>query len=399
MLAGKKIYLDANAGAPLHPRVREALRDLLATDLFANPSSIHAHGRISKRHIAEAREGVAASFGAGTDPEQVLFTSSGTEANQLIIKTVLEKALRATPSPRWITTPVEHDSVLQMQKWFEAEGGKVDLLPVDRAGGPQGAALSALVRPETALLSTVWVNNETGVISDLSSLNRSLRTAREQIAPRLRWHLDAAQAWGKLGFNAAETGADYLSVSAHKIGGLAGAGAIWMRPGNGIDPVIHGHQEKGRRGGTENLLGIISMGIAARQIQPMVWAETVAPLRARLESAICDAIPQTIVNGQGAPRVANTLNVSFHGVGGDSLVMALDLAGYSVSAGSACASGVVEPSHVLLALGRSRAEAMSAIRVSLSERDTWESLEGFVAATAKAVERVRQRAKSSEVGI
>lgn len=384
-------YLDVNAGAPLHPKAREALLHFLGADspvatpttaLIPNPSSIHSWGRKAKRALAEAREQVAASLGSGTDPEQVLFTSSGSEANQLVIQSVLLKALKKGPA-HWITSSVEHDSVLQMVKWFQSLGGAVTLLPVDASGSLSAGALSGAVREDTALVTLVWVNNETGVILDLPQILAELKT---QSVPL---HLDCAQAWGKLEFNVNTLGINYATFSGHKIGGLAGTGVLWQKPGFPVDSLIYGKQEKGRRGGTENLLGLIALGVAANQLSPKVWIERVTPLRDFALRRIQEEIPGTRVNGEGATRVANTLNLSFDGVDGDGLVMALDLAGFSVSSGSACSSGAMEPSHVLKAMGKSDQAAMAAIRVSFSPELDTETLERFVLALKKVVFRVR----------
>ena len=391
MLARSAIYLDSNAGAPLRPSVVKALLLLFqdALPLLPNASSIHLHGRKAKRLLAESREQVAYSLGPKTDSEQLILTSSGTEANQLAIRGILEQKLLNGEKPHLITTTVEHDSVLSMAKWLEARGGSVSYLPVDADGRLCIDLLDSLWKPETAMVSAVWVNNETGVITDVQALARAVRAKRGTL------HLDAAQAWGKLKIDVAELGAQLVTVSAHKIGGLAGAGALWLERGTHIkQSVIQGKQEKGRRGGTENLLGCIAMGAAAAALDPVGWSERVAPLRDRLQSVITQRIPGTLVNGGEAPRVANTLNLNFQGVKGDGLVMALDLAGYSVSAGSACASGVMEPSHVLMAMGKSREHAMAAIRVSLSDAVAWETLDAFVTALEKVVERFTDKVDS-----
>jgi cysteine desulfurase len=330
---------------------------------------------------------VALSLGTKTDPEQLVFTSGGTEANQLAIRSILEPRLARGERPHWITTPVEHDSVLQLVEWLEKRGGTVSRLPVDGDGAPAASALEALVRPETALVSSVWVNNETGVVTDVAALAAACAKAGQG---RIALHLDAAQAWGKIPLDVERSGAQLVTFSAHKIGGLAGTGIVWLRRGTAIDAVLPGKQEKGRRGGTENVVGAVAAGAAAAAIDPAAWSARLGPLRDQLERAICERIPGCIVNGgSAARRVANTLNLSFEGVEGDGLVMALDLAGYSVSAGSACASGVLEPSHVLLAMGRTRQQAMAAIRVSLHEGNTEAELEGFVAALAGVVGRMR----------
>jgi cysteine desulfurase len=395
MLARTAIFLDANAGGPLKPAALEAILFVLNigdrgfnSPLLPNPSSIHSHGRQAKRLVADAREKVARTLGPGIDPEQLVFTSSGTEANQLAIRGILEPLLDRGERPHWITTKIEHDSGLQLVEWLERRGGLVSFLPVDEQGRIDTSKdkLDELWRPETALVSMVWVNNETGVIADAEALARAVRARRGIL------HLDAAQAWGKLPVNLMTLGADLVTFSGHKIGALAGIGLLWVGPGRAPSALLRGKQEKGRRGGTENLLGIISLGAASDTLEPDAWGARVAPLRDRLENVIRSRIPGTQVNGLDAPRVANTLNLSFENIEGDGLVMALDLAGYSVSSGSACSSGVLEPSHVLLAMGRPRAQAMSAVRISLVDEMPWDGPAGlglFVDALEKAVSRAR----------
>lgn len=390
-------YLDASAGAPLKLAAQEALKSLFEISL-SNASSIHGHGRRAKRALAQAREAVAASLGSNVDPEQLLFTSSGSEANQMVVQSVLSLALQKKPgggaAPRWITTAVEHDSNRQMGEWFQKQGGQVSILPVTADGAPRFDLLPPLLTPETALISMVWVNNETGVVTDLASLREKLQAST---VPQVPVHLDAAQVWGKLPLDLPSLGVQYVTFSGHKIGALAGTGVLWLARGSRVQGLILGKQEKGRRGGTENLAGLVTLGAAAQTLQPLVWAERVAPLRDRLQKEICLRIPGTLVNGEGSPRVANTLNLSFEGIGGDGLVMALDMEGYSVSAGSACSSGVLEPSHVLLAMGRTRHQALAAIRISLSDELPWEVLEGFVKALEKVILRMRQVARQHSV--
>jgi cysteine desulfurase len=389
-----KIYLDANAGLPLKPAASQAILSLFAHGgafshlesdfLIPNPSSIHSHGRLAKRAVAEARESIARSLGSQVDPEQLVMTSSGTESNQLAIRSVLEARLRAGQKPHWITTTVEHDSARQLVDWLMQRGGAVTELAVDAEGRLQAEGLSDLIRPETALVSLVWVNNETGVILDVEGV--------AQVVARfgVPLHLDAAQAWGKLPFDVDRLGASYVSFSGHKVGGLAGTGVLWVARGKQMDAVILGKQEKGRRGGTENTLGLIALGAASGELDPVGWAERVQPLRDELERAICARIPGAYVNGGHAPRVANTLNLNFEGIERDGLVMALDLAGFSVSAGSACSSGVLEPSHVLRAMGRTDLQAMAALRVSLVDSVQPSDLHGFVESLEAAVSRMRR---------
>ena len=387
------IYLDSNAGAPLKPAALEALQLLFQKEgsFVPNPSSIHSHGRMAKKALALARERIAGSLGKQIDPEQLVLTSSGSEANQWVIRSVIEARLSKNQSFHWITTPVEHDSIRQMIDWVKKQGGRVSLLPVDSEGAPDIHFLSSLLEADTALVSLIWVNNETGVMTDVSQL------AKLTQSKGIPLHLDAAQAWGKFPLHLESLGAQFVCFSGHKIGALAGTGVVWLARGCPALPTILGKQEKGRRGGTENTAGLVSLGAAASTLDPLGWAQRLEPLRDRLQQRICERIPGALVNGGGAPRVANTLNLSFEGVEGDGLVMALDLAGYSVSAGSACASGVLEPSHILMAMGRTKAQAMAAIRISLPDEISWEQLESFVNDLENVVLRMKSAAAAKQI--
>jgi cysteine desulfurase len=315
-----------------------------------------------------------------------VFTSSGTEANQLAVRSVLESQFKAGKAIHWVTTAVEHDSNRQLIQWVRSLGGQVTELAVDSAGQLSETGLEERLSSGVSLISCIWVNNETGVITDLSLLS--------SLADRfgIPLHVDAAQAWGKLPLNLIDLQAQYVTFSGHKIGGLAGTGVLWTGRVPPMDPVIFGKQEKGRRGGTENLLGIIALGAAALEVEPISWAERVRPLRDRLEIEVCQRIPKTVVNGGSSSRVANTLNLNFEGVECDGLVMALDLAGFAVSAGSACSSGVLGSSHVLKAMGKTESQAMAAIRISLVDSMPWSELEAFVNAVDRAVQRMRNSA-------
>ena len=391
------LFLDFNSGAPLCYQAKEVLFSFLNSQSSfysktdsqfpSNPSSIHSFGRKAKRHFAQARENIAASLGNKVDPEQLIFTSCGSEANQLAIRSYLEPAFAKHKHPQWITTEVEHDSVMQMVKWFEDKGGKVIYLPIDQDGAPIIDALDDLYCEQTALVSCVWVNNETGVITDVNKLSQKVKSLGGVL------HLDGAQAWGKIPFCLNEIDASLVTFTGHKIGALSGTGVLWVNKGVKVNPVILGKQEKTRRGGTENLLGVISMGAAAKKLAPAKWHEQVKILRDRLQDEVIAQIPGVQINGlsgQNDLRVGNTLNLLFEGIEGEGLVLALDLEGYAVSAGSACSSGVLEPSHVLMALGRNKQQAMSAIRVSLSPEIKWEQLELFVESLKKVVQRMRQ---------
>lgn len=376
------LYLDHNSGAPLTESARAAVHSV--SELPAgNPSSVHRAGRAAKRALAEAREAIAAALG-GVDPEQLILTSSGSEANQTVIRSVLESALRDR-RPVWVLSPVEHDSVRQLQEWFVSRGGACRELPLLPSGevDTSEATLTKLIDEGTGLVSVVWVNNETGIQQNPTLITSHIHK-RKLLCRTL---IDGAQAWGKLVVDLPATGADFVTFSGHKIGGPAGVGVLYVRRGVALDPLLPGKQEKGRRGGTEGLLAIAGLGGAARDL-----VKTGIPgpeLRDRFEALVLERIPGARIHGQGAPRVWNTSNLGFDGVESDGLVMALDLAGVAVSAGSACSSGALEPSHVLLAMGYSKTQAMAAIRVSFGRSTTWAELEAFVETLRTVVGRFR----------
>ncbi len=389
MSARAAIYLDSNAGAPLRPQVLEALLPFLQdpSRIVPNPSSVHSHGRRGRRALTDAREQVACSLGSETNPLSVTFTSSGTEANQLAIRSELEPRLKSGGSPHWILTAVEHDSVLRCVRWLESNGGSVSFLPVASSGEILWEELPGLLQPETALVSAIWVNNETGVISKAPESVRSVLLNRG-----IPLHGDAAQAWGKLELSAAKSGYDHIALSGHKIGALGGIGALWSLDASGVESTLFGLQEFERRGGTENLLGAISLGAAAGCLKPSEWTRDVAISRDRLQRRVVDRVPGSRIHGgHAAHRVANTLNLGFDGLEKPGLVPALDLEGYSVSSGSACSSGVEKASHVLLAMGMKVGSAKSAIRISLSEPLSESEEARFVDALSKCVERLRSR--------
>lgn len=385
LLTKTKVYLDSNAGAPLSAAALDKLRDFSL--IPTNPSSIHSYGQEGKKLYSEAKEKIVASLGSRIEPEQFLFTSSGTEANQWIIRSVLEPRLLEGKPTHWITTPIEHDSVRQMVDYFQSRGVEISFLPVNSNGNVEVRELPKYIQPHTALISCIWVNNETGVIINGGELARLASDFRIPV------HLDGAQAWGKIRMDLSELEVQWVSFSGHKIGGLPGIGGIWSdrRFLSQLKPLIFGKQEKGRRGGTENITGAIALGEAASQINLESYIKKTNFLKDRLEQKLRERIPGSFINGEDGIRVTNTTNITFDGIEGDGLVMALDLEGYCVSAGAACSSGAMEPSHVLMAMGRSKELAMSAIRISLHEGLTVPMIDGFIDTLEKVVFRIRMK--------
>ncbi|MCW2247019.1 cysteine desulfurase [Azospirillum fermentarium] len=363
--AGRRSYLDHNASSPLRPAVRGAMAEAL--DLTGNPSSVHTDGRTVRRAVDEARRQVARL--AGATPAEVVFTAGGTEANNL--------ALRGFAGRRLIVSAVEHESVL-------AAAPAAARIPVDRTGVVDLAALERLLAEGQgpALVSVMLVNNETGVIQPVAEVARLAR-ARGAIV-----HCDAVQGAGRVPLDRAALGVDLLSLSAHKLGGPAGCGALVVAEGCHPDPLIRGGgQERWRRAGTENLVGIAGFGAAAAAALDAPGPD-LAALRDGLERRALAAVPGVRVMGMGAPRAGNVTCLALPGVAGETQVMALDLAGVSVSAGAACSSGKVRPSHVLEAMGEPEDVAGSVIRVSLGWNSTAADVDRFVTAWAAMARRL-----------
>jgi cysteine desulfurase len=351
-------YLDHNATTPLRPAVATAMAEALAA--VGNPSSVHGFGRAARARMETAREQVAALIGAR--PAQVVFTSGGTEANNL--------AMTGPGRQRVLVSAVEHDSVLK--------AAAPETIPVDRRGVVDLTALERRLaaRAEPALVAVMLANNETGVIQPVAD---AARIAHEHGA---LFHCDAVQAAGKIAVDFKALGVDLMTVSAHKLGGPAGVGALVVADHVQLAAQQRGGgQERGRRAGTENLAGIVGFGVAAEIAAGQLGAmATLAELRDDLEQRATAAVPGAILFGREAPRLSNTTCLSLPGLSSEVQVMALDLAGVAVSAGSACSSGKMQPSHVLRAMGADAATAGSAIRISLGWQSTPEDVDHFLEA-------------------
>jgi cysteine desulfurase len=345
-------------------------------DLYANPSSMHREGQRARAAIERAREQVAALVNA--HPDEVVFTSGGTEGDHLAI---LGAAwVRAKQGTRIAISAVEHHAVHGAAEVLAEQGWTVDHLPV----GPDGRVdpLSCAIRPGTVLVSLMLANNETGVLQPVAELARCAHAAGALV------HCDAVQAAGKVAVDFRTLEVDYLVVSAHKLGGPKGAGALVVRRGAPLAPLFRGSgQENGRRGGTENLPGIVGLGAAAEWAAHDLATEAMRlmPLRLRLEAGVREAAPGAVLHGAGAPRLPNTVNASFPGARSDHLLMALDARGIEVSAGAACASGVVEPSPVLSAMGVPPDLAVCAVRLSMGRTTTAAEVESVIGALREAV--------------
>ena len=365
----ERIYLDWNATAPLRSEARAAA--LAALGVIGNPSSVHGEGRAARRLIEQAREQVAALVGA--EPRNVVFTSGGTEANMLALVPLAARE-------RLLTSAIEHPSVLAGGRF---PAGNVDRLPVTGDGQIDLAALEqrlAALR-DRALVSIMAANNETGVIQPVAQVARLVHSAGGLL------HVDAVQAAGRIGWDINAMGADLVTLSAHKVGGLKGVGALIGRTGlDAFKPLITGGgQERGARAGTENVAGIAGFGAAAAAVCASLAAEAArtGALRERLETGLKAASPQVVVFGIEAERLPNTTLFAVPGMKAETAVIAFDLEGVAVSAGAACSSGKVQASHVLAAMGVPPQLARAAVRVSLGPTTTESDVEGFIAAWIK----------------
>jgi cysteine desulfurase len=378
----QRIYLDHNATTPPHPAVIERMSAALRDD-FGNPSSVHHYGQAAKASLDEARSAVAALVGA--DPSEIVFTSGGTESDNFAIRGVAE-ALEVTGRRHLIATAIEHEAVLNTLKALARRGWTTTLLPVDQTGVVSPAALEAALTDQTALVSVMHANNEIGTIQPIAELARMAK-ARGAV-----FHTDAVQSIGKIPVDAKALGVDLLSLSAHKFYGPKGVGALWVRRGLRLQaPITGGKQERSRRAGTENVAGIVGLGVAAQIARAKMADEAarLAPLRDRLEEGVLRAVTGTAINGARSPRVANTTNISFERVEAESLLIALDLAGVAVSTGSACSSGTLEPSHVLKAMGFPAHRTQNSIRFSLGAANTEADVDRVIAVLPAIVEKLR----------
>ncbi|MES2177184.1 MAG: cysteine desulfurase family protein [Gemmatimonadota bacterium] len=379
------IYLDHAATTPVRDEVLEAMQPFFGPR-FGNPSSVHRWGREARTALDEAHERVARCLGASAD--EVIFTSCGTEADNMALLGVW-RAQHGKGRPGVVTTPIEHKAVLAAAHQIAKEGGDERIVAMTRDGLVDGASFDELVRDDVAVCSVMWVNNEIGVIQPIAEL------AERAKARGVVFHTDAVQAFGKIDINARTTPFDVLSLSGHKIGAPKGIGALYVRRGTPIEPLMFGGaQDRGRRPGTENVAMAVGLARAAELAvaeREHEW-KTLETLRDRLESILLERIPDAVIHGRGAPRAPHILNVSVPGTDSESLLMALDLRGIACSAGSACQSGSITPSHVLAAIGVPADLASSAIRMSLGCMNTDACVERVGEVFPMLVEKARRLA-------
>lgn len=383
----ERIYLDANATTPVLPEVLAAMTPYF-TERFGNPSSAHRGGQTTRAAVERARASVAQLLHC--TPKEIIFTSGGTEGDNLALAGTLQPYLDRGEPVHLITSAIEHHAVLHAAEALERRGVEVTWLRPDRNGLLSSDELERALRPHTRLVSVMLANNETGVIQPVGKL------ARVTKAHGAMFHTDAVQGAGKMAIDLSGEfkNVDLLTISGHKMYAPQGTGALFVRKGVQLSPLFHGGpHERQRRAGTENVPGIVGLGAAAGVAQG--WLEAAGPanmraLRDRLEAGLLAAIPEARINGNEAPRMPNTTNLRIDGVDAERLLIALDLQGVSASFGAACQSGATEPSHVLLAMGLSAAEARASLRLSLSRLTTEAEIARALEIVPAAVARLRR---------
>jgi cysteine desulfurase len=375
----RRVYLDNNATTPVLPEVFEAMRPFYLEE-FGNASSIHHYGQHARAAVEKARASVAALLGAR--PAEIVFTSGGTEADNLAIFGLVAHGDHV------ITSTIEHHAVLNSCKRLEQMGCEVTSVPADGRGVVDPDDVRKALRPATKLITIMMANNETGVVQPVEEIGRIAKEAD------VFFHTDAVQAAGKVPVDVGKIACDALSISGHKIHAPQGTGALFIKKGTLIQPLLYGgSHERQRRAGTENLPGIVGLGKAAEIAKK--WLESdgssvMSAMRDRLQDGLMTAVDNAGVNGLGAPRVPNTANLWFDHVEGEALVIALDLKGLAVSSGAACSSGAIEPSHVLLAMGLSHQRARSSLRFSLGKQTTEQDVDFALTVVPETVARLRE---------
>ena len=379
----KRVYLDHAATTPVDPEVAEAMARVLR-EVPGNPSSIYAEGRAARALVDRARDEVASALGA--TPAEIVFTSGGTEADNLALRGTL-KALRASSKDHLVTTAIEHHAVLDTAHDLEGNAHvRLTIVAVDRDGRVDPAAIGQAIEERTGLVSVMHGNNEIGILQPIERIGAICRERG------VTFHSDAVQTVGALPFDVRRIPVDLVSVNAHKFYGPKGVGALYVRKGTRIATMqTGGGQEKGRRTGTENVAGIVGLGTAMRLAAERRDAESArqARLRDRLIAGVRTRVPDAILNGHPTERLPNNASFCFPGTQGEALVIALDLEGFSASSGSACTSGNTEPSHVLLALGLEPSVAQGSLRLTVGRETTEADIDALLHALPPIVERLR----------
>jgi cysteine desulfurase len=384
------IYLDHAATTAVHPTVLEAMLPWLGAG-YGNPSALYALGREAQAALDTAREQVAAVLNARTS--EIIFTSGGSESVNTAVRGIAFAGQIARTAAHVVTTAIEHHAVLHTCQYLERFGIEVTYVPPDDLGLVSAEAVARALRPETGLVSVMLANNEVGTVQPLADIVQAVRAREAALKKRIAVHTDAVQAPGWLPLDVRALGVDALSLSAHKFGGPKGAGVLFLRRGVPFLPQqTGGGQERQRRAGTENVAGIVGMGLALTLAESTRRHATprVAALRDRLSEAILRDVPGATLNGDAQTRLPNNVNIGFAGVSGDLLVEELDHLGVAASAGSACANTTWEPSHVLIAMGQTQERAISAVRFTLGPEQTAVEIERAAAAVREAVAKLRQ---------
>jgi len=383
-MSRRLVYLDNAATTPVRPEVLEVMLPYLGKDAFGNPSSAHRFGRAARAGIEEAKRTIAEALGA--EPGQVIFTSGGTEADNLaVIGAALAARDQGRPF-RVAVSAIEHKAVLAAAHAVRHLGGEEIILPVHASGMVDEGALTEALGRGVAAVSVMWVNNEVGVVQPVARLAARCREAG------VCFHSDAVQAFGKLPVSLADVGCTLLTISGHKIGAPKGIGALVVRDRHAVEAIIHGGgQQFGIRPGTENVPGIVGLAKAVELAadEQADLAPCVRSLRDELERRLLEVVPDAVINGWQAERAPHVCNVSIPGTDSEALLMHLDLAGIACSSGSACSTGAVEPSHVLTAMGVPRDLGVAALRFSFGRENTAEDVEAVVAVLPRIIEKVR----------
>ncbi|GHU12823.1 cysteine desulfurase [Spirochaetia bacterium] len=391
----KTIYLDYNATTPVRDEVKMAI--IQDFEVFGNASSMHAAGREARNRVEEARGRVGSLLGVSA--KTVIFTSGGSESNNTVFATmrVLASDGRGAPLERgrrgFITSVIEHPCVLNSAKYLASLGFKVDFISVDQYGKLRMDELKKVLTEETLFVSVMMANNEIGTVQDIGEIASLAKAAGAWV------HTDAVQAAGKIPVKAAELGVDYLTMSAHKIYGPKGIGALYVREKAPLNPLIHGgHQEDGMRAGTYNNIGILGFGTAAELAEKEVadYGRNMAALRNRLREGLVAAVPDIKINGHPEDALPNTLNVSFPGAEGEAILLSMDLEGIEASTGSACASGSLEPSHVLLAIGAGPELAHGSMRFSFGRGNSEADVDYVLEKLPPIIKRLRSMSTLSK---
>ena len=377
----KRIYVDHAATTAVYPKVLEAMLPYFSAEA-GNPSSIYAEGREARKAVEAARDKVAQALGA--KPKEIYFTGSGTESDNWAVRGAAQ--VRRQKGKHIITSAVEHHAVLHTCQALEREGYEVTYLPVDEYGMVSPAEVKAALRPDTILITIMYANNEIGTIMPVEEIGTIAREAG------VLFHTDAVQAVGHIPVNVETIGADLLSLTGHKFGGPKGTGALYIREGVNLQPfVTGGAQERGRRAGTENVAGIVGLGeaIAAATANLEEKMKKVTALRDSYIQKVLETIPYSRLNGHPKKRLPGNANISFEFIEGEGLLLSLDMKGISASSGSACTSGSLDPSHVLLAVGLKHEQAHGSLRTTFDEENTMEEVEYIVESLKEIVERLR----------